>query len=110
MWNLSFDGERMLQCGKANHFTSKCRSNPPKVHTVNESDTASDQGEHFYIGEISANCKQDEVSVPVKLSTGSKAKPVSSKLDTGAQVGHKSYRKLGLPATLLKPTSIRLTS
>ena len=43
------------RCGKANHFASKCRSNPPKVHTVNESatesDTDSDQGEHFYIGE-----------------------------------------------------------
>ena len=66
------------RCGKANHFASKCRSNPPKVHTVNESvtesDTDSDRGEHFYIGEISASCKQDEVFVPIKRSTGSKAK------------------------------------
>ena len=110
-------GKECYRCGKANHFASKCRSNPPKVHTVNESatesDTDSDQGEHFYIGEISANCKQDEVFVPVKLSTGSKAKAVSFKLDTGAQVNVlplKLYRKLGLPAILLKPTSIRLTS
>ena len=49
----------------------------------------------------------------IKLSTGSKAKAVSFKLDTGAQVNVlplKLYRKLGLPAILLKPTSIRLTS
>ena len=110
-------GKECYRCGKANHFASKCRSNPPKVHTVNESatesDTDSDQGEHFYIGEISATCKQDEVFVPVKLSTGSKAKAVSFKLDTRAQVNVlplKLYRKLGLPAILLKPTSIRLTS
>ena len=105
------------RCGKANHFSGKCRSNPPKLHTVNESatesDTDSDQVEHFYIGEISANCKQDVVFVSVKLSTGSKAKAVSFKLDTGAQVNVlplKLNRKLGLPATLLKPTSIHLTS
>ena len=108
-------GKGCYRCGKAYHFASKCRSNPPKVHTVNESatesDTDSDKGEHFYIGEISANHNQDEVFVPVKLSTGSKA--VSFKLDTGAQVNVlplKLYRKLGLPATLLKPTSIHLTS
>ena len=110
-------GKECYRCGKANHFASKCRSNPPKVHTVNESatesDTDSDQGEHFYIGEISASRKQDEVFVLVKLSTGSKAKAVSFKLDMGAQVNVlplKLYRKSGLPATLLKPTSIRLTS
>ena len=73
-------GKEWYICGKANHFASKCRSNSPKVHTVNESategDTDSDQHEHFYIGEISANRKQDEVFVPVKLSNGSKAKAV----------------------------------
>ena len=94
-------GKNATDVEKANHFASKCRSNPPKVHTVNESatesDTDSDQSEHFYIGEISANRKQDEVFVPVKLSTGSKAKAVSFKLDTGAQVNVlllKLYRKL----------------
>ena len=42
-------GKECYRCGKANHFSNKCRSNPPKVHTVNESATESDQGEHFYI-------------------------------------------------------------
>ena len=46
-------GKECYRCGKANHFSNKCRSNPPKVHTVNESatesDIDSDQGEHFYI-------------------------------------------------------------
>ena len=75
--------EMMKECYRCR----SCRSNPPKVYTSNESltesDTDSDQGEHFYIDEISANCKQDEVFVPVKLTTGSKTKAVSFKLDRG---------------------------
>ena len=112
-WTLSDKEGKRLQTFY-DKFEAYVTPKSNEVYTVNESatesDTDSDQGGHFYIGEISANCKQDEVFVPVKLSTGSKA--VSFKLDTGEQVNVlplKLYRKLGLPAILLNLTSIRLT-
>ena len=65
------------------------------------------------MSEISKNKYKDGVFVPIKLSTGNDTKTVNFKIDTGAQVNVipvKSYRKLGLPTSALKPTSAHLKS
>ena len=73
-------GKRCGKCGKKNHFTALCRQKT--VHTVEDANIDSNDGEDFYIECIHSTTQKDQAFVEFTCN----GTEMPFKIDTGAQV------------------------
>ncbi|MCG7876694.1 MAG: RNase H-like domain-containing protein [Candidatus Thiodiazotropha endolucinida] len=110
-------GKQCNYCKKWNHFSSVCRAKKASqsVHEVSEginnlqiqeSESAFEHGEDFFVDSVECNDKMDQVFVDMQV--GPNSLPIKFKVDTGSQVNilpRQIYAQLHLRHPLEKPTT-----